>query len=100
KEPAAMLATQPTDTVSTLFETARPDSGDPVTSELLSRTQLIERIITHNPTASIQFLDGFTQAALRHYLDHLIAAQVPRGRFARWVRPGDPPGIVMAEPRD
>lgn len=84
----------------TLFETADPATGDPVTSELLSRSQLIERIITHNPTASIQFLDGFTQAALRNYLDHLLSAQTPRGRLARWVRPGDTPGIVMAEPRD
>jgi hypothetical protein len=87
-------------THATLFETADPATGDPVTSELLSRSQLIERIITFNPTASVQFLDAFTQAALRTYLDHLLSAQIPRGRLARWVRPGDTPGIVMAEPRD
>ena len=84
----------------TLFETADAATGDPVSSELLSRSQLIERIITHNPTASIQFLDAFTQAALRNYLDHLNAALIPRGRMARWIRPGDTPGIVMAEPPD
>lgn len=93
-----MLST--TETVSTLFEAARPSSGDPVTSELLSRSQLIERIITHNPTASVAFLEDFSEAALRNYLDHLLSSQIPRGRLARWVRPGDTPGIVMAEPRD
>ena len=57
-------------------------------------------IITHNPTASVEFLTDFSEPALRNYLDHLLSAQIPRGRLARWVRPGDTPGIVMAEPRD
>ncbi len=96
-----MLSTAPSpDTVATLFESTSPFSGDPVTSDLLSRSQLIERIITHNPTASVEFLEDFSESALRNYLDHLLSAQIPRGRLARWVRPGDTPGIVMAEPRD
>jgi hypothetical protein len=95
-----LITTQTIDTPATLFEAVRPTGGDPVTSELLTRSQTIERIITHNPTASIEFLEDFSEAALRSYLDHLVSAQVPRGPLARWVRPGDTPGIVMAEPRD
>lgn len=97
-----MVITAHPDTATSLFESADGVQGDGsvATSSLLSRSQLIERIITHNPTASVEFLEGFSQTRLRNYLDHLISAQIPRGRMARWVRPGDTPGIVMAEPRD
>lgn len=84
----------------TLFGSARADGGQLATSELLCRSQVIERIMTLNPTASVSFLEDFTDRALRMYLDHLGAAQVPRGRRARWVRSADMPGIVMAERRD
>lgn len=85
---------------STLFDGCAPSDGEFVTSELLSRSQIIERILAHNPTASVEFLEDFSEQALRTYLDHLLSAQIPRGRMARWVRPGDTPGIVVAEPRD
>jgi hypothetical protein len=75
-------------------------SGEPVTSDGLTRGQVIERIMTMNPTAGVDFLADFSERSLRAYLDHLASAQIPRGRMARWVRPGDTPGIVMAEPRD
>lgn len=83
-----------------LFEAECHSTGEPVTSAVLTRSQVIERLLTLNPTASVEFLEGFSERALRTYLDHLAAAQVPRGRMARWVRPGDTPAIVMAEPRD
>ena len=92
---AAHLTESPT----TLFDSAEHAGGEPVTSALLSREQVIERIMTLNPTAGVEFLEDFGERALRCYLDHLTAAQMPRGRMARWVRPGDTPGIVMAEPR-
>lgn len=85
---------------STLFENTGRFAGEPVTSDGLTRGQVIERIMTLNPTAGVEFLGGFSERSLRSYLDHLASAQIPRGRMARWVRPGDTPGIVMAEPRD
>lgn len=86
--------------VSSLFEMATDSLAEPVTSTLLSRRQVIERIMTINPTAGVAFLEDFSEQALQTYLDHLTAAQLPRGRMARWIRPGDTPGIVVAEPRD
>lgn len=86
--------------VTSLFEIATNSLAEPVTSTLLSRRQVIERIMTINPTASVAFLEDFSEQALQTYLDHLTAAQLPRGRMARWIRPGDTPGIVVAEPRD
>jgi hypothetical protein len=83
-----------------LFESECRSTGEPVTSAGLTRSQVIERIMAMNATASVEFLDGFSERALQTYLDHLASAQVPRGRTARWVRPGDTPAIVMAEPKD
>lgn len=60
--------------------------------------QLIEQIATHNPTASRDFLSGFSPTALLNYLSHLIACQEPRGRLARWVRPDETPAIMRWEP--
>lgn len=85
---------------STLFDNTGRLAGEPVTSDTLTRGQVIERIMTLNPTAGVDFLADFSERSLRAYLDHLASAQIPRGRAARWVRPGDTPGIVMAEPRD
>jgi hypothetical protein len=60
----------------------------------LTREQLFERIMSLNPTATVGFLSEFDEEPLRNYLDHLLAAQEPRGRGARWSRPGDAPAIV------
>ena len=53
----------------------------------LSRNQIVERILGMNPSATADFLARFDLSALAHYLDHLVAASMPRGRTARWIRP-------------
>ncbi len=58
----------------------------------LTREQVVERIISLNATASVEFLAGFNDEELRAYLDHLQVAQFPRG--GRWSRPGGSPAIV------
>jgi hypothetical protein len=60
----------------------------------LTREQMVARIMELNTTASADFLDGFSEGALRDYLEHLRSAQVPRGPGARWTRPAGEPGIV------
>lgn len=69
-------------------------------SSRLTREQVVDRIITINPTATTSFLAGFSEASLGRYLDHLVATSCPRGRHARWLRPGDSPAIVARERRD
>ncbi len=66
----------------------------------LSKTQLIDQIISLNPTATSAFLDAFQESGLRNYLDHLLALQTPRGREATWTRRGDTPAIVVHDPED
>lgn len=66
---------------------------------LLTEPQLVERILALNPSATEEYLQGFDRNALSIYLRHLLAALEPRGRQARWVRPGDTPAIVRAAPR-
>lgn len=62
-------------------------------SSRLTREQVVDRIITINPTATAEFLDHFSEVSLGKYLDHLIAASGPRGPQSRWDRPGDSPAI-------
>ena len=83
--PAASAAT---------VETKAPAVVDP------ARQQLLSQIFEFNPSACPAFLNAFENSALRTYLDHLHAAQIPRGRNARWVRPGDSPAIMWRERRD
>ena len=59
----------------------------------LTREQVVDRIISINPTATAAFLDRFSEQRLEKYLDHLVAASGPRGSNARWMRPGDAPAI-------
>jgi len=63
-------------------------------SSRLTREQVVDRIITINPTATTDFLERFSEDSLARYLAHLMAASGPRGRHARWVRPGDSPAIM------
>ena len=73
-----------------------PSSEQPESSSLssrLTREQVVDRIITINPTATAEFLDHFKEDSLSKYLDHLISAAGPRGPQSRWVRPGDSPAI-------
>lgn len=69
-------------------------------SSRLTREQVVDRIITINPTATTSFLSKFNEESLGRYLDHLLATSGPRGRFARWVRLGDSPAILARERRD
>src|SRR5690606_30712756 len=49
---------------------------------------LIDEIRAYNPSAPSAFLATFTRRDLENYLEHLGSAKEPRGRTARWVRPG------------
>ncbi|MBX3377170.1 MAG: hypothetical protein KF678_09240 [Phycisphaeraceae bacterium] len=70
------------------------------TSSRLTREQVVDRIITINPTATTSFLSGFSEDSLGRYLDHLVATSGPRGRHARWLRPGDSPAIFARDRQD
>ena len=77
-----------------------PDSGptgrDSQESADLGREQVIARIIGRNKTASAAFLDQFSDAQLRFYLDHLRIVDQPRHLAIAWHRPGDTPAITGA----
>ena len=69
-------------------------------SSRLTREQVVDRIIAINPTATSAFLARFPEDKLEKYLDHLVAASTPRGRHARWMRPGDAPAISFRVAQD
>lgn len=76
------------------------DAHDAVVPEVvvpMTRAQVIERIMSLNPSAPSGYLDGFSDGALREYLDHLTASLAPRGPEARWVRRAATPAIVAHE---
>jgi hypothetical protein len=52
----------------------------------MTREQVLERIVSLNPTAGETFLEHFGDDHLRNYLDRLVGMARPRGRDARWVR--------------
>lgn len=60
----------------------------------LSREQVVDQILTINHSATADYLAQFGERELNKYLDHLLHAQEPRGRHARWDRPGDAPAIM------
>ncbi len=76
----------------------QPESSS--SSSRLTREQVVDRIITINPTATAQFLARFRDESLEKYLDHLVVASGPRGRHSRWERPGDSPAIFGREAQD
>lgn len=65
----------------------------------LSREQMIDRIMTLNPSAGPEFLEEFEDRLLEGYLEHLVASAEPRGRGAVWLRRGDSPAIVWRSAR-
>ncbi|MEX2219864.1 MAG: hypothetical protein WD749_14020 [Phycisphaerales bacterium] len=77
-----------------------PERSSPAPSSRLTREQVVDRIISINRTASVEFLEKFADRDLDRYLDHLVAASTPRGRHARWERPGDSPAIQGREAQD
>ncbi len=60
----------------------------------LSREQVVDQILTINPSAGRGFLEQFGADGLGEYLDRLIKARSPRGGESRFVRRGDTPAIV------
>jgi len=67
----------------------------------MSRTHLIEAIVKINPSASIGFLQTFTDQHLRTYLEHLTWGCVPRSTQQEpWGDPDATAGIGFAEPND
>ncbi len=63
----------------------------------MNRSQLVDRILERNPTATPQFLGGFSESSLAHYLEHLCVADEPT---IPWVRRGIAPAIVRREARE
>lgn len=72
---------------------------DPSLTPRLTREQVVDRIMSLNRSARAEFLETFDDEGLRHYLDHLIATSVPRGRDAVWVRRGESPAIMSRAAR-
>ncbi len=86
-----------TDLFSVARTPARRESSTPTTpapSLPLSREQVVDQILTINHSATADYLAQFAEPQLNKYLDHLLNAQEPRGRHARWDRPGDAPAIM------
>ncbi len=86
-----------------LFSWTKSNQPQPNTESLsfaprakLSREQTVEQIISINRSATAQYLDQFEQRSLDTYLDHLLNSQQPRGRHARWDRPGDTPAMMSS----
>ncbi len=80
-----------------LFETLLADPGS---EGELSRSQILDHILSMNPTASWLIAEAFDRRQLLNYLQHLQIAHQPRGRTSRWIRPADSPGILVREPMD
>ncbi len=72
--------------------TSEPPERGP-TSSRLTREQLLDRIMTFNPSATSEFLARFGDDDLEEYLQRLTRATGPRGRHDTWVRPPGPPGV-------
>lgn len=65
----------------------------PTALTAMTRTQMVERIQSLNPTASADYLETFSPRHLLTYLEHLTVSLEPRGRSARWARPEDSPAL-------
>lgn len=96
RSPASLLAT--------LFDrpvrVEPPPPADPEPAGLMQRRWLLERIMELNRSARPGFLERFSDADLAAYLEHLTAAQEPRGPSARWRRREDEPAIVAHSRRE
>ncbi len=68
--------------VHTYGRTSEPPECGPTLSRL-TREQLLDRIMTLNPTATSEFLSRFGDDDLDEYLTRLTAAQAARGRTER-----------------
>jgi len=61
----------------------------------LTREQVVDEIISVNPSATADFLTQFDDQLLGKYLDHLRFTQQPRCGKSGWDRPGDAPAIMV-----
>ncbi len=59
-----------------------------------TKAQLIDDIVSLNPSAHSAWLDYFEPDALGRYLDHLRYARVPRGPRAFWLRDAETTAVV------
>lgn len=60
-----------------------------------ARDQVLDEIISINPSATADFLAQFEDGLLRKYLEHLHYTQGPRGSGDAWERPNDAPSIMV-----
>lgn len=61
----------------------------------LTREQVVDEIISVNPSATANFLAQFDDQLLSKYLDHLRFTAQPRNGKSSWDRPGDAPAIMV-----
>ncbi len=61
----------------------------------LTRSQLVERIMSHNGSATAEFLESFDVESLWSYLDHLMDTTRPRSASAARVRPAGRKGVSL-----
>jgi len=73
-------------------------AADDQAQRMSRRESLLAQIRVFNATATRDYLARFDDRALRLYLEHLQTTIEPRG--ASWMRPGDAPEVITAEPRD
>jgi len=59
-----------------------------------TKSELIDGIVSLNPSARPEWLDDFEPVALGRYLDHLRHALVPRGPRAFWLRNAESTAVV------
>jgi len=69
-------------------------------SERLTRSQVVDRILQMNPTATVDFLASFSDDEVREYLDHLQFVAMPRGRNSRWVPRSGVSAVAMYDSPD
>ncbi len=93
-EPAAEIAEE--SSVLQVLEESEPE-GVLVGIEDLTHGQVVERILTLNTSATLEFLAPFTTQKLRDYMDHLISSRTPRGGGSVWSRRADSPAILSSE---
>lgn len=63
----------------------------------LSRGQVLTRILEIMPSASLDYLNRFSDRALREYLDHVDTATDPKRRHVGWQRRTHAPAVAMRE---
>ena len=65
---------------------------------MLSKAQLIDGILSLNPSATSDWLARFEVPALTRYLNHLDFAREPRGRGSFWFRDAETSASMTRAP--